>query len=93
MLFSKGLSVPEGPVALKDGSWLVVEMGPDRGCITQISRDGKGKRMVAKTGRPNGLAVDRNVPSFDRDLADADAQALVVLAQAHLQRVQVGRAG
>ncbi len=60
MLFSRGLSVPEGPVALKDGSWLVVEMGPDRGCITQISRDGKDKRMVAKTGRPNGLAVDRN---------------------------------
>lgn len=60
MLFSTGLSVPEGPVALKDGSWLVVEMGPDRGCITQISRDGKDKRMVAKTGRPNGLAVDRN---------------------------------
>lgn len=60
MLFSTGLSVPEGPVALKDGSWLVVEMGPDRGCITQISPDGQDKRMVAKTGRPNGLAVDRN---------------------------------
>lgn len=60
MLFSTGLSVPEGPVALKDGSWLVVEMGPDRGCITQISQDGKDKRIVAKTGRPNGLALDRN---------------------------------
>jgi len=60
MLFSTGLSVPEGPVALKDGSWLVVEMGPARGCITQISQDGKDKRVIAKTGRPNGLAVDRN---------------------------------
>jgi len=60
MIFSTGLSVPEGPVALNDGSWLVVEMGPDRGCITQISQDGKDKRIVAKTGRPNGLAIDRN---------------------------------
>jgi gluconolactonase len=60
MLFCDGLSVPEGPVVLKDGSWLVVEMGPDRGCITHISKDGKEKRIVAKTGRPNGLAVDRN---------------------------------
>ncbi len=60
MLFSTGLSVPEGPVILQDGSWLVVEMGPDRGCITHISKDGKEKRVVAKTGRPNGLAVDRH---------------------------------
>ncbi len=60
MLFSTGLSIPEGPVALRDGSWLVVEMGPDRGCITRISQDGKDKRIVVKTGRPNGLAVDRN---------------------------------
>ena len=60
MIFTTGLSRPEGPVVMPDGSWLVVEMGPDRGCVTQISRDGKTKRVVAKTGRPNGLAVDRN---------------------------------
>jgi len=59
-VFAKGLSVPEGPVYLPDGSWLVVEMGPERGCVTQISADGKRKRIVAKTGRPNGLAVDRS---------------------------------
>ncbi len=60
MLFCDGLSVPEGPVVLKDGSWLVVEMGADRGCITHIGKNGKEKRIVAKTGRPNGLAVDRH---------------------------------
>ncbi len=58
MIYSMGLSVPEGPVVLKDGSWLVVEMGPERGCITHITNDGKDKRVVAKTGRPNGLAID-----------------------------------
>jgi gluconolactonase len=60
MIFASGLSVPEGPVALGDGSWLVVEGGPGRGCITQISPDGLTSRIVARTGEPNGLAVDRN---------------------------------
>lgn len=58
MIYCDGLSIPEGPVVLKDGSWLVVEMGPDRGCITHITDEGKTKRVVAKTGRPNGLAID-----------------------------------
>jgi gluconolactonase len=59
MIFTDGLSIPEGPVLLPDGSWLVVEMGPERGCTTRISADGKTKTVVARTGRPNGLAVDR----------------------------------
>jgi len=60
MIFADNLSVPEGPVALSDGSWLVVEMGPDQGCVTHLSADGKSKRSIVKTGRPNGLAVDRD---------------------------------
>ena len=60
MIFVSGLSSPEGPVLLPDGNWLVVEMGPDRGCVTHISGDGRSRRVVARTGRPNGLAVDRN---------------------------------
>ena len=58
MTFATGLSAPEGPVALPDGTWLIVEGGAERGCVTQISADGQNKRVVAKTGRPNGLAVD-----------------------------------
>jgi gluconolactonase len=58
MVFSNFLSAPEGPVALPDGTWLIVEGGADRGCVTLISEDGREKRVVAKTGRPNGLAVD-----------------------------------
>lgn len=60
MAFATGISVPEGPVSLPDGSWLVVEMGQDRGCVTHISSDGQSKRVVARTGRPNGLAVDKD---------------------------------
>jgi gluconolactonase len=60
MNFTTGLSVPEGPLVLPDRSWLVVEMGEDRGCVTRISADGREKRIVAKTGRPNGLALDRD---------------------------------
>ena len=60
MKFIEGLGEPEGPVVLDDGSFLLVEMASDRGCTTHISRDGKQRRVVAKTGRPNGLAVDRD---------------------------------
>ncbi len=58
MIFANGLSAPEGPVALADGTWLIVEGGAECGCVTQISSDGQKKRVIAKTGRPNGLAVD-----------------------------------
>jgi gluconolactonase len=60
MVFSSGLGFPEGPVVLQDGSWLVVEMEAQAGCLTQISPDGNTKRVIAKTGRPNGLAVDKS---------------------------------
>jgi len=58
MVFSTGLSAPEGPVALPDGTWLIVEGGAERGSVTHISADGQTKRIIKKTGRPNGLAVD-----------------------------------
>jgi gluconolactonase len=60
MIFADELGNPEGPVLLPDGSWALVEMRPDRGCITHMSADGKKRRTIAKTGRPNGLAVDKD---------------------------------
>jgi len=57
-IFTTGLSAPEGPVALPDGTWLIVEGGAERGCVTHISADGSRKLVIKKTGRPNGLAVD-----------------------------------
>ena len=58
-IFATGLGVPEGPVCLPDGTWLVVEMRSDRGCVTQLTSSGQILRVITKTGRPNGLAVDR----------------------------------
>lgn len=58
MIFARDLSVPEGPVLLSDGSWLVVEMGPDRGCVSRLTGNGQVREPLAVTGRPNGLAVD-----------------------------------
>ena len=57
-VFTKDLGFPEAPVLLPDGSFLFVEMSPDKGCVTHISKDGATRRIVAKTGRPNGLARD-----------------------------------
>jgi gluconolactonase len=50
-----GLKFPEGPVAMDDGSVLVVEIAAGR--ITRVKPDGK-QRIVAKPGGgPNGLAI------------------------------------
>ena len=59
-IFAKDLGFPEAPVSLPDGSLLVVEMSADKGCVTQISADGNTRQILAKTGRPNGLARDRD---------------------------------
>lgn len=84
MISADNLSAPEGPVCLADHSWLVVEMGPERGCITHIGADGLTRRTVARTGRPNGLAVDqhgtiwvaesRNPPSLQRVSMDGQVE-------------------
>lgn len=47
-------------MALPDGSWLVAEMDAERGCVTHLSSDGQTRRAVARTGRPNGLAIDKD---------------------------------
>jgi gluconolactonase len=60
MIFAENLSVPEGPVVLDDGRWLVVEMGPGRGCANLLDQEGRIGCVIARTGRPNGLAVDRD---------------------------------
>lgn len=89
MVFAQKLSAPEGPVLLPDQSWLVVEMGPGKGCVTHISADGKSRRTLCKMGRPNGLAVDKegvlwvaesvNPPSLVKVTMDGDRE--VVLTQ------------
>jgi gluconolactonase len=58
--FATDVAFPEAPVFLPDGSLLIVEMGADRGCVTHLSADGRTRRQLARTGRPNGLARDRH---------------------------------
>lgn len=54
------LGEPEGPTLLADGSWLVTELRRDRGCVTWIAADGRDRRLVRRTGRPNGVALGAN---------------------------------
>jgi gluconolactonase len=58
MIVASDLGAPEGPVALPDGTWLVVEAAAHRGCVTRLSAGGRTKSVIKQTGRPNGLAVD-----------------------------------
>src|SRR4051795_4918955 len=58
MILVSDLGLPEAPVLLPDGGWLVTEMAPDRGCVTRFDADGGNRSVVARTGRPNGLAID-----------------------------------
>jgi len=54
-LVADGLRFPEGPVAMPDGSVVLVEIAAGR--ITRVDADG-GKAVVAEPGGgPNGLAV------------------------------------
>jgi len=49
------LAFPEGPVAMPDGSVLVLEMG--RGTLTRISAQGKPSIVATLGGGPNGAAL------------------------------------
>src|SRR5947207_839904 len=50
-----GLKFPEGPVAMDDGSVIVVEIAAGR--ITRVKPDEKTQTVAKPGGGPNGLAV------------------------------------
>lgn len=52
---ASGLLFPEGPVAMDDGSVLLVEIG--RGTLTRVSADGKVSVAADLGGGPNGAAI------------------------------------
>lgn len=58
---ASGLQFPEGPVALADGSVLLVEIA--RGTVTRVTVDGRTQVVAEPGGGPNGLAMgpDGNV--------------------------------
>jgi gluconolactonase len=52
---ASGLRFPEGPVAMADGSVIVVEIAP--GKITRVKKDGSLQTVASPGGGPNGLAI------------------------------------
>lgn len=56
MIVTREISLPEGPLLLPDGRWMVVELDPRRGTVTRIGAGGV-REPRAQTGRPNGLAL------------------------------------
>ena len=50
-----GLRFPEGPVAMPDGSVLVVEV--ERRCLTRVLPDGTKQIVATPGGGPNGAAI------------------------------------
>jgi len=52
---ASGLRFPEGPVALDDGSVLVVEI--EGGTLARVAPDGRVERIARLGGGPNGIAI------------------------------------
>jgi len=52
---ASGLKFPEGPVAMEDGSVILVEMAAGR--ITRMKADGATQTVATPGGGPNGLAI------------------------------------
>jgi gluconolactonase len=52
---AEGLEFPEGPVALGDGSVVLVEIAA--GALTRVARDGAKTVMAQPGGGPNGAAI------------------------------------
>ena len=50
-----GLRFPEGPVAMADGSVLLVEI--ERGTLTRVHADGRTDVVAETGGGPNGAAI------------------------------------
>ena len=50
-----GLRFPEGPVALPDGDFLVVEI--EAGTLTRVEADGRKEVVASPGGGPNGAAI------------------------------------
>jgi gluconolactonase len=54
-LIATGLRFPEGPIALRDGSVLLVEVA--RGTLTRVEPDGRVSVVAELGGGPNGAAI------------------------------------
>ncbi|MET0337213.1 MAG: SMP-30/gluconolactonase/LRE family protein [Caulobacter sp.] len=57
-LVAEGLEFPEGPIAMADGSVLLVEI--QRQTLTRVTPDGKRETVANLPGGPNGAALGPN---------------------------------
>lgn len=57
-VIANGLQFPEGPIAMADGSLLIVEIA--RETLTRIDPDGKTEIVARIPGGPNGAAIGPN---------------------------------
>ena len=53
-----GLMFPEGPIAMPDGSVILVEIA--RGTLSRVSPDGTVEVVAETGGGPNGATVNGN---------------------------------
>jgi len=74
MIVYDDLEEPEGPVVVSEGRILVTEMGPERQCVSEINLQSGVRTPLARTGRPNGLAVDSDGVIW---VAESVARALI----------------
>lgn len=54
-IVAEGLKFPEGPLVMKDGSVVFVEI--EKQAITRLTKDNKLEHLVDAPGGPNGLAI------------------------------------
>src|SRR5258708_13257667 len=59
---TSGLAFPEGPIALADGSVIVVEIAGGR--LTRVSPSGKKHIIAELGGGPNGAAIGPDGKSY-----------------------------
>jgi len=54
-VIAQGLRFPEGPIAMPDGSVLLVEI--ERGTLSRVTPDGRVEVVATPGGGPNGAAI------------------------------------
>ena len=89
MILCDDLAMPEGPLALADGSCLVTELALSRGCVSQVLPDGT-RREIVKTGRPNGLAITADGRIWVAETLTPAILTITLDGRAHTELTQIG---
>jgi gluconolactonase len=69
-IVAEGLAFPEGPIAMDDGSVIVVEIRG--GCITRCWGDGRTEVIATTGGGPNGAAIGKDGAIYVCNLGEVD---------------------